>query len=156
MAEPRKYGRATIGEVRQLPEVVVDMTEGTASGDFGRAGVPQPRMHPDIVVDFQAMPVLELRLSFRTGIAAAEVALDLHRLYKVVNDLELSHGGNGLMPASEGEAREAEGEVRVRFVPANPEGAWDRLRKVVAALNAPEEKNQTYRAIKGIDVSVAA
>src|SRR5262245_34572524 len=98
----RPEGPTGFGEVSALPPQVFDLSEGSALEGLGRAGLPVHNL-PEVVFDLSqrhASPALELSLYLRSGVAGGELALDLFRLYAAVNQLELSHQGAGLTPAS--------------------------------------------------------
>ena len=78
------------------------------------------------------IPVLQLLLFLQPGAKAADVASDLVRLWKAINDLELSYQGAGLTP---GDATSIDGAVRLIFQPTDPAGAAERLARLVSTIN---------------------
>lgn len=155
MAEHPKYGRCDFAEVVPLPELVFDLSGGGPLEGLGQTDMPVHNLPPmafDLLAP--AAPVLVLSVSPRPGASAGEIALDLFALYDAANKLELSHQGGGLRPAGDGEVAE-EGTVRLTFVPAEPEGAGERLGKVAAALNAAAAEGRPYRAIDRCEARVA-
>jgi hypothetical protein len=157
VAEQPRYGRAVIGEVIPLPELAFDLSEGRSLEGLGRGDAPV-HILPEVAFDLsepEGAPALELCLYLRPGKTSGEVALDLFRLYAAVNELELSHHGGGLRPTSGGDFTESERRLRVTFIPTAPEGARERLQKIVAVINTPVSEPPRYPAIERYEARVA-
>jgi hypothetical protein len=133
-----KYGRATFAPVKVLPELIVDFSDGLlVAGNLGKTETPV-RVLPEMSCDFaaeEATPVLQLNVSLRPGATPGQVALDMFRLYAAVNGLELSYGGAGLVVEDTlCDAGRADGTLQLAFKPTDPEGAAERLGRVVSTI----------------------
>jgi hypothetical protein len=139
MTVNREFGRTIADPVRNLPEVVFDLSAGVPrAAGLGRTEVPM-RLLPEAAFDLQparGTAALQITVSLRPDATREEVALDLFRLYAAVNRLELSERGSGLTPEDASFETSVTGwEMRIRFTPTEPAGASERLARLVRTIN---------------------
>jgi len=159
-----EYGHTHPGAVKNLPEVVFDLSEGQApSSAFGKTETAVhllPEMAGELMPP-EEVPVLELSLSLRPGATPLEVALDLFRLYAAVNRLERSYRGAGLTPDDAScQVTPTGGKMSLRFKPTEPAGALERLTRLVRTINeavtdsADDAGSLRYRSIERCEAQV--
>jgi len=141
MTPKRRYGQTMMGPVHNLPDLVIDFAEGQElPAGLGKTEAPVRNL-PDLEIDFDDAahtPMLQLTLALREGenAPAKKLAVDLVRLFAVVNELELSAGGAGLeFDDASCDAVDDDGKIRICLKPADPNGAEERLRVLVDRIN---------------------
>jgi hypothetical protein len=164
MTPDQEYGRTAPAPVHVLPELTFDLAEGRPlPATLGKTTAPV-HVLPELAFDLrpgEPGPVLQLTVSLRPGATPGEVALDLFRLYRVLNQLELSQRGGGLIPVDAlCDVTPTDGTIRVTFRTADPDGAAERLTKLVSAINGaaggPPNELTPYRSIERWKAQVVA
>ena len=147
-----KLGRAVPEVVNVAPELTFDMLAGrpTPTGlgkAHNRVNVLQP-LSLDMLAE-RGTPVLRLTIAFRSDATAAQIGRDYHRLYVLLNEHDLAHGGAGLRPVENpSESPSSNGEVQLAFRPLDPTNAAKRLEIVVAAIQSVASQLQSIHACK--------
>ncbi len=137
MTPNEKYGRTEIAPVTIIPTPPIDLSEEhPAPSKPGRAEAPV-HVVPGPTVDFgAAAPALQLRLTFRAGATPLQVAEDLCRLFIALNQFDHSQQGSGLLPEEiSREITTSNGVFLLTLRSAEPNGAAERLARVVSAIN---------------------
>src|SRR5438876_882511 len=101
MSHNSKFGRAVPQRATILPELALDMLDGKAvPPGLGKTHTPVTVLPPlpfDMLAE-QATPILQLTVTFRADVTAAQIGRDYHRLYVLLNEQDLAYGGRGLRP----------------------------------------------------------
>jgi hypothetical protein len=155
MSADPNHGQTVPAPVNVLPAQVFDLSEGcSVLPDMGKTGVPV-NVLPALEFDLgsrQLASALQLTVHVRGEVPPGELALDLFRLYAAVHQLEVSyHGGGLVLDDSRCDASPTNGVVRVTFIPTEPNGAEERLAKLVDALQGAEAQ---YPGINRLEAQV--
>lgn len=139
MNPERKYGQTEFEPVHILQPAVFDFFDGRPlPPGLGQTEMPVTIL-PAWEIDMSeavVAPLLALTLHLHPEATPGAVAVDLFRVWKVLNEYELSLGGAGLNPGEPRDEQTADGTViRLVLTCSEPTGAAGRLTKLAAVVN---------------------
>jgi hypothetical protein len=146
MSTTQKTGHTAAERVDILPELSFDMLSGRPENEtLGKTHFPV-NILPPLPFEMLMEPVLRLTISFCPEAEAAQIAGDCHRLYVLLNEHDLAHGGAGLRPIDcASEANLADGQVQLAFRSANPNNAAQRMKSAIGAIENAAKQLPTFR-----------